>query len=171
MRQCLAPITGCQRIWTTRSSRPSSNHRQQSIGRRTRSHGSRLASREEFPHWCQIGQVPTTSVPWPGLRRGPAQRGPAGGGVVLSERRRRWGATDFRGCAPHSVVLDVASRCGLVDENDAAGSPFYASLRWRYSGRAIKHLRVREGLFANQRVQGLPRHQVDRASEQVGEIL
>ena len=38
-----------------------------------------------LPHWTRLGRVLPAGLPRPGLRGGPAQRGPAGGGVVLSE--------------------------------------------------------------------------------------
>jgi len=45
LKQRLAPITGWLHVWTTLSSRPSSNHRQRSTGRRTCRRKSRAVSR------------------------------------------------------------------------------------------------------------------------------
>ena len=51
-----------------------------------------------LPHWTRLRRLLPVGLPRSGLRGGPAQRGPAGDGIVLSERRRR-NATDFRVCA------------------------------------------------------------------------
>ena len=71
----------------------------------------------------------------------------------------------------HPVVLEIATNRDSVNEGNDAGYRLPHLPQVEISGRGIKRLRVCKDLITDQRVQGPPRHQVDRAPEQGGKIL
>ena len=65
MKRYLVPITGCWRVWPTRSSRPSLTRRRRSAGRRTCSRRSRAVSR-----WAPLlGAGRASPSSWPSTAR------------------------------------------------------------------------------------------------------